>query len=213
MKKLIAGLALGFSLMVLLTGGAVAQNQDAGRVAAASPGTPQSVPNVESESLDYLKQNQAERTRDQPGNLAPTYRIVKEGRQNYSSLPAREAGVLIQPKVRFPGQAHATTAGEAWRNYRNGPLSQIGGWMLIVAVLAVVAVYFVFGTAKLKERPSGRVIERFTSLERIAHWTTAISFVLLALTGITMLFGRYIILPLFGPSSVRMVFVCVQEYS
>ena len=72
--------------------------------------------------------------------------------------------------------------------------------MLIVAVLAVVAVYFVFGTAKLKARPSGRVIERFTSLERIAHWTTAISFVLLALTGITMLFGRYIILPLFGPS-------------
>jgi len=200
MKKWIAGLALGFSLMLVTVGGALAQNQDAGRSVTAVPGASQSIPNVESESLEYLKQNQAERTRDQRGNLAPTYRIVKEGRQNYSSLPAREAGVLIQPQVRFPGQAHATTAGEAWRNYRNGPLTQIGGWMLIVAVLGVAVVYFVFGTAKLKERPSGRVIERFTSLERIAHWTTAISFIVLALTGITILFGRYIILPLFGAS-------------
>lgn len=200
MKKWIAGLGLSFSLILVTTGGALAQNQDAGHSAVAVPNASQSVPNVESESLEYLKQNQAERTRDQRGNLAPTYRIVKEGRQNYSSLPAREAGVLIQPKVRFPGQAHATTAGEAWRNYRNGPLTQIGGWMLVVAVLGIAVVYLVFGTVKLKERPSGRVIERFTSLERIAHWTTAISFILLALTGITMLFGRYIILPLFGPS-------------
>ncbi|OGT01132.1 MAG: formate dehydrogenase subunit gamma, partial [Gallionellales bacterium RBG_16_56_9] len=50
----------------------------------------------------------------------------------------------------------------------------------------------------MKEPPSGRLIERFTSFERIAHWTTAISFVALALTGLTMLFGRYFILPIFG---------------
>lgn len=197
MKKWIAGMALGFSLMVVLTGGTLAQDQDTGRSATVPPAQ-QSIPNVESESLDYLKQNQAERSRDQPGNLAPTYRILKQGRQNYSSLPGREAGVLIQPKAQFPGQRHATTAGEAWRNYRNGPLSQIGGWMLTVAVLALVVVYFVFGTSRLKEPPSGRLIERFTSFERIAHWTTAISFVALALTGLIMLFGRYFILPVFG---------------
>ncbi len=196
MKSLAAGLIFGFSLVVTLSGVARAQNQDAANTANAPAKTAQSVPNVE--SVDILKQNQAERSRDQPGNLAPTYRIVKEGRRNYSSLPAPEAGVLIQPKAQFPGQARATTAGEAWRNYRNGPLSQIGGWLLVVAVLAVVLTYFIFGTSKLKGKPTGRVIERFTSLERIAHWTTAISFIALALTGITMLFGRYIILPLFG---------------
>jgi len=196
MKNLAAGLIFGFALIVALSGVASAQNQGAANTTANGPVTAPSMPNVE--SVDILKQNQAERSRDQPGNLAPTYRIVKEGRRNYSSLPAPEAGVLIQPKARFPGQAHATTAGEAWRNYRNGPLSQIGGWLLVVAVLGVVLTYFIFGTSKLKGTPTGRVIERFTSLERIAHWTTAISFIALALTGLTMLFGRYIILPLFG---------------
>ncbi len=175
---------------------AAADNPDA--ASTNSTITTPLVPNVE--SVDILKQNQAERTRDQPGNLAPTYRIVKEGRENYSSLPAREAGVLIQPKVRFPGQARATTAGEAWRNYRNGPLTQIGGWLLGAALLAIVIVYLVFGTRKLKGEKTGRLIERFTPVERIAHWTTAISFVLLALTGLTMLFGRYVVLPLFGPT-------------
>jgi formate dehydrogenase subunit gamma len=196
MNKLLTSWVFGVSLMVICTGSAMAQNQAENSSQTVPATASQAAPNVE--SIDILKQNQAERTRDQPGNLAPTYRIIKEGRQNYSSLPAREAGVLIQPKAQFPGQARATTAGEAWRNYRNGPLSQIGGWLLIVAVLAVVAVYFLFGSSKLKGKPTGRLIERFTALERIAHWTTAISFIVLALTGITILFGRYIILPIFG---------------
>lgn len=194
MKKLTVSSVLACLLIVVFSSGAIAQNQENASNTPAIQ-TP-AVPNVE--SVDILKQNQAERSRDQPGNLSPTYRIVKEGRQNYSSLPAREAGVLIQPKVRFPGQDRGTTAGEAWRNYRNGPLTNIGGWLLIIALLALVPVYFIFGTSKLKGKPTGRLIERFTPVERIAHWTTAISFILLALTGITMLFGRYIILPIFG---------------
>ncbi len=198
MKRLIASLALGFLLVAILTSGAMAQNQDTATTANTPGNTAQSIPNVESESLEYLKQNQAERTRDQPRNLSPTYRIAKQGTKNYSSLPALEAGVLIQPKARFPGQAHATTAGEAWRNYRNGPLTQIGGWLLAAAVLGMVLVYFIFGQIKLKRSPTGQLIERFTAFERTAHWTAAICFVILAATGLTMLFGRYVILPLFG---------------
>ena len=166
------------------------------QTAAAPQPVQQRAPSVE--SIDILQQNQAERTRDQPGNLAPTYRIVKEGRPNYSSLPAREASVLIQPKAQFPGQARATTAGEAWREYRNGPLTNIGGWLLIVALFAAAAMYLIHGPIRLKHPLTGRWIERFTSPERIVHWTTAISFVLLALSGLTMMFGKYVLLPWFG---------------
>ncbi|MDB5824469.1 MAG: fdhC [Herminiimonas sp.] len=150
------------------------------------------------ESADILKQNQAERTRDQPGNMAPTWRIVKEGTKNYSSLPDPEASVLIQPKAQFPGQARATTAGEAWRNYRNGPLTHFGGWLIIIAVLGILAFYFVVGSIRLKAPKSGRLIERFTSLERTVHWTVAITFVTLAVSGLLMLFGKYVVLPVFG---------------
>jgi formate dehydrogenase subunit gamma len=76
------------------------------RRAATAPA--EKLPGVE--SVDILKQNQAERTQTQPGNLAPTYRLVADGTKHYSSLPALEAGVLIQGKTQFPGQARATTA-------------------------------------------------------------------------------------------------------
>ena len=176
-----------------------ATNPSAANPSAASPSaTPAAGGLPAVQSVDILKQNQAERTRDQPGNLAPTWRIVKEGTKNFSSLPDPEAGILIQPKAQFPGQARATTAGEAWRNYRNGPLTHFGGWLLIVAVLGILAFFLVVGSIRLKEPKTGRLIERFTSLERAVHWTVAITFVTLAVSGLLMLFGKYVVLPLFG---------------
>ena len=157
---------------------------------------PALAPNVE--SIDILKQNQAERTRDQPGNAAPTFRIIKEGTKNFSSLPALEAGVLIQPKQQFPLQARATTAGQAWRLYRNGPLTHLGGWLLLGAISGIALLYLVAGKVRLKAGRSGRLIERFTSIERITHWSVAISFLLLAFSGLTLLFGKYVLLPVFG---------------
>ncbi|WP_025916244.1 formate dehydrogenase subunit gamma [Herminiimonas sp. CN] len=195
MKTQFRGLVFGVCLFVGWIGAAAAQaaqGEPSENVSQASP----MVPIVE--SIDILKQNQAERSQSQPGNLAPTYRIVNAGTPNYSSLPALEASVLIQPKAQFPGQVRATTAGEAWRQYRNGPLTHMGGWILLVVLLLIAAMYLLRGKIKLEGSLTGRLIERFTSLERMAHWTMAISFVLLALTGGIVLFGKYVLLPVFG---------------
>jgi formate dehydrogenase subunit gamma len=181
-----------FGLTVLVASSALSQDS----ASAPPPTQTQQAPNVE--SVDILNQNQAERTRDQPGNLAPTWRQVKEGTPNYASLPAPEAGILIQPKARYVGQHQATTAGEAWRRFRNGPLTQIGGWLLIAALVACAAMYFIKGPIRLKEGRTGRLIERFTSVERITHWTVAISFVVLAISGLIMLFGKHVLMPVFG---------------
>jgi formate dehydrogenase subunit gamma len=184
--------------LLLTSSFALSQQSDNGAV--SQPDTvatsAQGLPNVQ--SIDILKQNQAERSAVQPGNLAPTWRIVKQGTENYSSLPALESSVLIQPKAQFIGQSRATTAGEAWRQYRNGPLTNYGGWLIALVVIGIAVFYVVVGKIKLKNPRSGRVIERFTSIERMTHWTVAISFLALALTGLIMLFGRYIVLPLFG---------------
>lgn len=191
MKNRIASFALGLSVLA-----ATAFAEDAPTPITQATPVQQAAPNVE--SVDILKQNQAERTRDQPGNNAPTWRIVKEGTKNYSSLPAKEAGVLIQPKAQFPGQGHAVTAGEAWRNYRNGPLTFYGGWLILLALAGVAAMYVIVGPIRTKEPSTGRVIERFTMLERMAHATVAGSFVVLALTGLTMLFGKHVLMPVIG---------------
>jgi formate dehydrogenase subunit gamma len=150
------------------------------------------------ESVDILKQNQAERTRVQPGNNAPTWRLVKQGVENYASLPYREAGVLIQPKAQYFGQTVPTTAGEAWRRFRNGPMTIIGGWLILLTIAGLAGFYLVKGEIKLQGPRTGRLIERFTSVERITHWTVAISFVILAISGLTMLFGKFVLLPVIG---------------
>lgn len=147
---------------------------------------------------DSGAQAQAQRSAEQPGNNAPVWRDVKSGAKNHTTLPQHQGAVLIQSPLRFPGQGAFATAGEAWRNFHNGPLVFYGGWLLIVAALAILAYYVVKGAMKLKHPPTGRLIERFNSLERIAHWSTAISFVILALSGLTILFGKFVLLPLIG---------------
>ena len=93
---------------------------------------------------------------DQPGNNAPVWREVQRGEPNYTSIPGREMNVLIQPPARFLGQEHRTTAGEAWRQFRNGPITFYGGWLVVLVLVAILAFYFTFGPVKLHDRPTGR---------------------------------------------------------
>jgi len=143
---------------------------------------------------------QAERERQatQPGNNAPVWRDVQSGKPQFTSIPGRETEVLIQPQARFPGQEHRSTAGEAWRQFRNGPVTFYGGWLVVLIAVAILAFYFAKGPVKLHDKPSGRLIRRFSSVEQIVHWSTAISFCVLGLSGLIMLFGKYILLPVIG---------------
>lgn len=197
MKNLFTTLAL--FLATSGTGLAMAQNAPAEPASVAVSPAPVAAANLAAvESIDILKQNQAERTRDQPGNAAPTFRIVNDGTKHYSSLPAPEAGVLIQGKAQFPGQARATTAGEAWRQYRNGPLTMIGGALLLITFSVIATFYYFRGQIKLHAPLTGRLVERFTPGERTLHWSMALSFVSLAVSGTIILFGKHVLLPVFG---------------
>ncbi len=148
----------------------------------------------------YADQNNGERGKVQPGNNAPMWRQVGAGVTGYSSLPASEApeaGNLIQPFVQYPG-SKLTTAGEAWRQVRNNWIIPYGGSLLLIVALAIAIFYYGKGTMKLHGAETGRKIERFTPLERAAHWTNAITFVALAVSGVIIAFGKYFLLPIMG---------------
>jgi formate dehydrogenase subunit gamma len=142
--------------------------------------------------------DQQKRTVEQPGNNAPVWRDVRSGQSNYTSVPGREVGVLVQQQARFPGQDSMTTAGEAWRKFRNGPVTFYGGWLIVLVVLAIAAFYFTKGPLMLHDKLTGRLIERFSLVERWAHWTTAISFCVMAVSGMIILFGKHMLLPVIG---------------
>jgi formate dehydrogenase subunit gamma len=73
-----------------------------------------------------------------------------------------------------------------------------GGWLFVLALVGAALFYFWKGPIKLHGQPTGRMIERFTAWERVLHWTTAIAFVILSLSGLVILFGKYVVLPMFG---------------
>ncbi len=145
---------------------------------------------------DSAKQ-QAQRQLTQPGNNAPVWRDVRSGDPGYTSIKGQETNVLIQPSMKLPGQP-ALTGGEAWRLFRNGVITPIGGWLLAAVVVLVGAFYAWKGPVKLHDKPTGRLIERFTPLQRYAHWVMGISFVILGVTGIVILLGKYVLLPVIG---------------
>ena len=86
-------------------------------------------------------QQQQQRAATQPGNNAPVMREIKSGDSHYTSIQGRETGVLIQPPARFPGQSAMATAGEAWRNFRNGPVTFYGGWLVVLVIAAILGFY------------------------------------------------------------------------
>jgi len=130
---------------------------------------------------------QQQRQVTQPGNNAPVWRQVREeAKEHYTSVKGRETGVLVQ------------SWGDTWRRIRNGPVTFWGGWLVVAVVLATAALYFTKGPVKVHDRPTGRLIHRFSAVEQVAHWCMAISFVVLGISGLVMLFGKHVVLPVIG---------------
>ena len=116
---------------------------------------------------------------------AEYWREVRYGAQGYSAVTGPEANVLIQD------------GGEIWRQLRNGPASTIAAWLMAAVVLALGLLQIFKGTWKLDYR-TGKKIMRWSALDRFIHWGLTVSFLLLALTGLALLFGRYVQIPLTG---------------
>jgi formate dehydrogenase subunit gamma len=141
----------------------------------------------------------AQRGKSQPGNNAPFWRGVRDSgvQKGISSLPGAEKGVLIQEFVQYPG-SRLTNAGEAWRQVRNNWIIPYGGPLLLLVAVAIGLFYWRKGPFGGHEPDTGRVIERFTYVERATHWSVAITFVLLAVSGVVMAYGKFFLLPVIG---------------
>jgi formate dehydrogenase subunit gamma len=105
------------------------------------------------------------------------------------SIPDPMASSLIQP------------AGRDWRDFQRHKLPIIGG-VAIIGMLALLSIFLaVRGRVRVEHGFSGVKILRFASFERFTHWLTASCFIILALSGLNISFGRVLILPLFGPEA------------
>lgn len=132
--------------------------------------------------------------RNTDGSVNPTASSVKEEQllqqlrevQGRVSIPDRKEGTLIQP------------AGRDWRQFHQVTLYWIGAIAIVGMLALLVGFYLVRGMVKLQNGRSGRTIVRFSAFERFVHWMTAACFIVLALSGLNITFGKSLLLPLMG---------------
>jgi formate dehydrogenase subunit gamma len=88
--------------------------------------------------------------------------------------------------------------GDRWARFRiNNPV-RYAPFVLLTVILVIALFYALRGKVGIEGGLSGRMVKRFTDYERILHWTLAIVFLFLAITGLILLLGRTLLIPLFG---------------
>lgn len=129
---------------------------------------------------------QGERQQAQPYNNAPIWREVRSEQEHQTQVRGVETGVLIQ------------SGGETWRELRNGPISLFGGLLLVAIAAVILLFHLMHGAIQVKSPLTGRMIQRFSDWERWVHWSVAITFCILAVSGLILLFGKNVLLPVIG---------------
>ena len=133
----------------------------------------------------------------QPSIINPTADAVKEqqllkelGRiQGRGTIPDVKSYTLEQPQ------------GREWRQFHEVTLKWVGG-LAIIGMLAVLTVFYLWrGPLRVKAGNSGVKILRFDVFERFVHWLTAVTFVVLGITGLNVTFGKTLFLPWMGPEA------------
>ena len=123
---------------------------------------------------------------------ADLWRYIRQGNSGDSQigqLGSELSAVMIQSE------------GDNWRSIRNGPLSRYGAYGLIGMLILLAWFYSYRGRIKVAKGFSGKTITRFKAIERFSHWLMAGSFVILAITGLNMVYGKFVLLPILGPDA------------
>ncbi len=132
----------------------------------------------------------------QPSSVNPTASSVKEQQLLNAlqggtiggrvSIPDQKSGTLIQP------------GGRDWRQFHEVTLRWIGAIAILGMLVLLVVFYLVRGQVKLESGFSGRRIVRFNTFERFVHWMTATCFIILAISGLNITFGKPLLMPIIG---------------
>lgn len=130
-------------------------------------------------------------------SVNPTASSVKEEQllqefrriQGRGTIPDTRSYTIEQP------------AGRDWRQFHQVTLRWIGAISILGMLVLLVVFYLTRGMVRLETGRSGRVLVRFSVFERLVHWMTATCFIILAISGLNITFGRSLLLPLIGPEA------------
>ena len=111
---------------------------------------------------------------------------IREGVEGYSAVKGQETDILIQG------------SGQNWRQLRNHVIARYLGPLVSFTLLFFGLFYFFRGPIKLIHPRTGITLLRWSTFERVIPWYTALIFLLLTVTGLLLLYGRSLLIPLIG---------------
>jgi len=121
------------------------------------------------------------------GDIGSDYwRALRQGESGYSaSAPGRQSDLI-------------NVSGSAWMTQRNEEVTKIGAWAFAIFAGAVLLFYLARGTVRVDKGRSGRVVERWPLAHRIIHWWVAVLFIIQLFSGLVILYGKSLLIPLLG---------------
>jgi formate dehydrogenase subunit gamma len=148
-------------------------------------------------ALMVLAPPAAAQQRNPDTSVNPTASSVKEDQllrelnriQGRGTIPDVRSYTIEQP------------AGRDWRHFHEVTLRWIAGVSILGMLVLLLAFYLIRGMVRLESGRSGRVLVRFSAFERFVHWMTATCFIILAITGLNITFGKPLLLPLMSPEA------------
>ena len=152
------------------------------------PGSTRGVGNLPSRSTQQTIVNEGRVPGRSLGNQsdAELWRSLRRGVSGTVSIPDRQAGQLIQSE------------GELWRSLKNGPITKYGNWAMLASVILIALFFLLRGRIKVDHGMAGSTITRFKDMERVGHWLLAVSFIILAITGLNIAYGKYFMPAIIG---------------
>nr|WP_253952028.1 formate dehydrogenase subunit gamma [Photobacterium sanctipauli] len=131
---------------------------------------------------------------------ADYWRMVKDGQEGYTTSQSPEHGVLIS----VPGQT--------WYILKEKWMSPLGALAIFGSLAMVALAYVVVGPLKLSKPKTGRKIKRWTRLDRALHWSMAFTFLTLAFSGLTLVYGKHFIKPVVPTELWGWIIYAAKQY-
>jgi formate dehydrogenase subunit gamma len=130
---------------------------------------------------------------------APNPTASVESEQKLLQQSPRIEGQIAQPNERE--RVLMQPAGRQWDYFHEVLLHWLGAIVILGIIAVLGAAYLIMGRIRISKGRSGQKVPRFNAFERFSHWLTAISFVVLGLTGLNITFGKLLLLPVIGPEA------------
>lgn len=189
---------------LLSTSGGIAQSGDQTTAPArAETGGAQTLEDImarqRGEEVDYTFRSDATGSQDgaapssgQLGTLGGVSdsEFLRALRFNSADLTSQVAGPA--------GNVVMQDGGMRWLELRRGPLPLYGGYAMGGMAVLLLLFFLIRGQIRIEGGKAERTVLRFRLIERIAHWSMAIPFILLGITGMITLLGRTLLLPYIG---------------